>query len=80
MWLLWMYLLIRSAYAASGGECNPKGFKDAACRVIRDAYLKASANNTLPANARQIYYGARPAILALTRRSQLDDHYFRVLG
>ena len=21
-----MYLLIRSAYAASGGECNPKGF------------------------------------------------------
>jgi hypothetical protein len=31
-----------------------------------EAYMKASANNTLPANARQIMYAARPLILALT--------------
>ena len=34
-----MYLLIRSANAASGGECNPKGFKTGErpeVRVVRD--------------------------------------------
>jgi hypothetical protein len=29
--------------------------KDAAAAVMEHAYLKASANGTLPANARQIY-------------------------
>ena len=40
------------------------------------AYRHASANGTLPAHARQIMYAARPDILRLTRRDQLDDHYF----
>lgn len=40
--------------------------KEAAYQVMADAYLKASANNTLPANARQIMYAARPLVLALT--------------
>jgi hypothetical protein len=40
------------------------------------AYLKASANGTLPANARQIMYAARPQILALSERDWLDDAYF----
>src|SRR5262249_8438551 len=37
--------------------------KDAAWRVMRDAYLKASANDTLPAHARQIMYAARPYVI-----------------
>ena len=38
-------------------------------------YLKASANGTLPAHARQIMYQARPAIQANTGQ-QLGDQYF----
>lgn len=40
--------------------------KEAAYQVMAEAYMKASANNTLPANARQIMYAARPLVLALT--------------
>ena len=40
--------------------------KDAAYAVMRDAYLKASAKNTLPANARQVMYAARPLVLERT--------------
>ena len=35
--------------------------KEAAWAVMEEAYLKASAGGTLPANARQIMYAARPA-------------------
>ena len=40
--------------------------KWAAYDVMEEAYLKASANNTLPANARQIMYAARPLVLKQT--------------
>jgi hypothetical protein len=40
--------------------------KEAAYTVMAVAYDKASAGNTLPANARQIMYAARPAVLRLT--------------
>ncbi len=40
--------------------------KDAAYAAMQDAYLKASAGNTLPANARQIMYAARPLVLEQT--------------
>ncbi len=50
--------------------------KDAAWSVMRAAYMAASAGDTLPANARQIYYAARPAILAMTGKDRLDDQYF----
>ena len=40
--------------------------KSAAYRVMPQAYAMASANGTLPANARQIMYAARPLVLALT--------------
>jgi hypothetical protein len=49
--------------------------KDVAYQVMEEAYLKASANNTLPAKARQIMYAARGAIQALTDK-KLDDKYF----
>jgi hypothetical protein len=40
--------------------------KEAAYQVMRQAYLKASADGRLPANARQIMYAARPLVLELT--------------
>jgi len=45
--------------------------KEAAWRAIPEAYMKASANNTLPANARQIMYAARPVI------ARMADHELR---
>ena len=74
---------IRSAQAAQRREdaLTPKKpervtIKDAAYRVLPAAYLKASTNLTLPANARQIYYAARGPILELTGKTSLDYGYF----
>ena len=50
--------------------------KEAAARVMEEAYLAASNNGTLPANARQVMYAARPKIQALTGGRRLDDQYF----
>jgi hypothetical protein len=50
--------------------------KDAAWLVMRQAYLAASAGGTLPANARQIMYAARPDVLRLTGKPTLSDQYF----
>src|SRR5262249_34244197 len=48
---------------------------EAANEVMREAYLKASDNNTLPATARQIFYVARPLIEEQTDR-ELQYSYF----
>ena len=50
-------------------------FKDAAAEIMEEAYLKASARDTLPANARQIMYAARGHIQERTGK-QLKDTYF----
>jgi hypothetical protein len=50
--------------------------KEAAWECMEQAYLKASAGGTLPANARQIMYAARPQILEATGKDALDDDYF----
>jgi hypothetical protein len=50
--------------------------KDAAYAVMKDAYLKASDNGTLPAKARQIMYAARGDILQLTGKKKFDDKRF----
>jgi hypothetical protein len=50
--------------------------KDATWSVMAQAYMTASNNGTLPANARQVMYAARPRILALTGGDKLNDHYF----
>lgn len=50
--------------------------KDAAFEAMEDAYLRASADGTLPANARQIMYAARPYILERTGNAKLADAYF----
>jgi len=49
--------------------------KHAARQCMEEAYLKASANGTLPALARQIMYQARPYIQAATGKT-LDGQYF----
>ena len=52
--------------------------KDAAWQVMEKAYLKASANGTLPAHARQVMYATRGPIQELADRSlgKGFDKYF----
>src|SRR6516164_1653811 len=51
-------------------------FKSAAYEIMEKAYMVASANGTLPANARQIMYKARPFIQDKMNGQQLNDEYF----
>jgi hypothetical protein len=51
-------------------------FKSAASEVMEEAYLKASANGTLPASARQVMYQARPFIQEKMNGQPLNDQYF----
>ena len=48
---------------------------EAANKVMKECYMKASDNNRLPATARQIYYVARPLIEERTGKP-LDYKYF----
>jgi hypothetical protein len=50
--------------------------KEAAWEVLEAAYMAASGGGTLPALARQIYYQARPKIMALTDDKELQFGYF----
>jgi hypothetical protein len=50
--------------------------KEAAWVVMEAAYMAASGNATLPASARQIYYQARPKIMAMTDDKELQYGYF----
>ena len=50
--------------------------KEAAWKVLEAAYMAASGNGALPAPARQIYYQARPKIMALTEDKELQYGYF----
>jgi hypothetical protein len=50
--------------------------KEAAEEVMETAYMAASANDTLPAKARQIFYQARPKIMAMTDDKELAYGYF----
>jgi hypothetical protein len=53
-----------------------RSIKEAAWSVMEKAYGIASGEGQWPANARQIMYAARPAILSLTGKDKLDDAYF----
>jgi hypothetical protein len=50
--------------------------KDAAWEVLEAAYMAASGDDVLPATARQIYYQARPKIMAMTNDKELQYGYF----
>jgi len=49
--------------------------KDAAAQILPEAYDKVSGGGTLPANARQLMYAARPHIQKVTGQ-KLRDNYF----
>jgi hypothetical protein len=71
--------ITKAAAAAHRAMVRPRkaiSLKDAAGQVMETAYLKASDNGQLPANARQIMYAARPKILALTGVEKFTDSYF----
>ena len=53
--------------------------KDAAWEVMEAAYMAASTNDTLPAQARQIYYQARPKIMAMTDDKELAIYFSQTL-
>ena len=55
---------------------RPLDQTEAADQVMQKAYLTASANGTLPANPRQIYYAARPEMLRLTEKTSIASKYF----
>ena len=55
---------------------KPMSIKDAAFKVMAMAYTAASDNGKLPANARQIYYAARPEILRLAKVERVDSKRF----
>jgi len=57
-------------------RARPLDQTEAAARVMQKAYLTASANGTLPANPRQIYYAARPEMLRLTEKTRIASKYF----
>jgi hypothetical protein len=50
-------------------------FTEAAAEIMEQAYMEVSGNDTLPAEARQMMYKARPHIQKRTGR-ELHDNYF----
>jgi hypothetical protein len=50
--------------------------KEAAWQIMEEAYMTASGNDTLPASARQIFYQARPKIMAMTEDKEVAFGYF----
>jgi hypothetical protein len=50
--------------------------KEAAWAVMEESYMAASGGGKLPASARQIYYQARPKIMAMTEDKELSFNYF----
>jgi DNA topoisomerase VI subunit B len=62
---------------ATRAKNNKVTLKDASYQIMEQAYMAASDNNSLPANARQIMYQARPLILKLTNGEiWKKDSYF----
>jgi hypothetical protein len=52
---------------------RPVSLVNAAYRVMRQAYMSASANGALPANPRQIMYVARPEIFKISGKGFEDS-------
>jgi hypothetical protein len=67
--------VVALAVALAGRREEKVTVKQAAYEVIAAAYMKASANDTLPTKPRQIMYAARGKIQERTGKP-LDDQYF----
>jgi hypothetical protein len=64
-------------YRASRMTKEPRMTQKEACwQVLEEAYIRASNNGRLPAKVRQIFYQARPKIMALTDDRELEYGYF----
>jgi hypothetical protein len=64
-------------YRASRMTKEPRtSQKEAAWQVMEAAYMAASGRGRLPALARQLFYQARPKIMALTDNKELGYGYF----
>jgi hypothetical protein len=68
----------RYRYARMTQERGVK-FKEAAWEFMPEAYAHASGDGSLPANARQIMYAARPYILTQTGKALRDDYFTQIL-
>jgi hypothetical protein len=53
--------------------------KDAAAQILPEAYNKVSGGGTLPANARQLMYAARPHIQKVTGHDLTDNYFTQTL-
>jgi hypothetical protein len=71
-------VICKSARKAHAAFDRPEQtrIKDAAWEIMEEAYLNASDDGKLPANARQIMYAARPYILEQTGLTTFGDQYF----
>jgi DNA topoisomerase VI subunit B len=58
------------------GRVRKTTVTEAAYKIMREAYLRASGGGKLPAAARQVMYAARAYILEATGRSSFSDDYF----
>ena len=65
--------------AAMDRSSKPVNQKDAAYAVMEASYLKASANDTLPANPRQIYYVARGPVEAACGQTITSKYFCQTL-
>ena len=54
-------------------------FKEAAWEFMPEAYAHASGDGSLPTNARQIMYAARPYIQTQTGKALRDDYFTQTL-
>jgi hypothetical protein len=70
-----VYKAAKKAHKAIEQPANVQ-IKEAAWQIMEEAYLSASDNGRLPANARQIMYAARPYILKATGLEAFGDQYF----
>jgi hypothetical protein len=71
-----VYKAARQAHARVSRPERQMSIKAAAWAVMPSAYMVASADGTLPANARQIMYAARPEVLRLTGKDRDPDYHF----
>ena len=77
-WTKYQKQLERNARARENyfrSSFREESLRSVAFDVMKEAYMKASANGSLPAAARQIMYQARPLIMARIDKP-LDDQYF----
>jgi hypothetical protein len=60
-------------------EVRGEFLTEASDRIMEEAYMKASDNNTLPATARQVFYVIRPLLQELTEKQLIYSYFSQTL-